>query len=433
MVDSRISSVTEDHTERRKRVRPRSQIKQDVSPNEAKRRRTQVRLAQRAYRSRKEAELQALKARVHELEMLVERMNETFLSFTDDLMKSDVLSTYPDVARRLHQTIAQSLSLANRAVLVAEDDAEPTNAETNVPDTKANAGVVDATEQDVANANDTYDVANVPLPDILEFAVRDGREDSSQYPAQITQQSNLAVPEIPTQATPLYSTPLFLNSPSSTYSPEGASFAHRLYRACAEQGHQCLTNPSYQLEELTYKFRLPLKVFTLQDIRARFDEFLSGGHHGTVMELNIPFISIGGAGTHFKHNQRSYDADNVSFQPSIIQVAAERVDPDMRGDWFDCYDVEGYLEKCRIIPVRGLALAKMRVPAALPGLERGLRNQRVSGPSTSQQFGNQKIIDETILIECKSPLGRPLNYSQLWAFRKLISVDSAKNLLRVSR
>ncbi|KAF4222004.1 hypothetical protein CNMCM5878_007556 [Aspergillus fumigatiaffinis] len=397
MADSRISSVAEDHTERRKKGRSKSQTRQDVSPN---RRRTQIRLAQRAYRSRKEAELQALRARVRELDMLVERMNETFLSFTDDLMKSGVLLTYPDVARRLHQTIAQSLSLTNRAVSVVEDVAEPPIAETNAPEAKANAGVVDATEQDVANANDTFDVANIPLPDILEFAVRAQRQASSQYPAQTSQQSNLTVLEIPTQTTPLYSTPLFWNTPSSsTYSLEGASFAHRLYRACVEQGHRCLTNPPYQLEELTYKFRLPLTVFTLHNIRAHFEESLSGGHHGTLMELNIPFFSIGGAGTHFKHNQRSYDADNGSFQPSIIQVATERVDPDMRGDWFDCYDVEGYLEKCRVVPVRRLARAKMTVPAALPDLERGRRKQHVSGPSTSQQFGHQKIIDETILIE----------------------------------
>jgi hypothetical protein len=283
---------------------------------------------------------------------------------------------------------------------VVEDVAEPPIAETNAPEAKANADVVDATEQDVANANDTFDVANIPLPDILEFAVRAQRQASSQYPAQTSQQSNFTVLEIPTQTTPLYSTPLFWNTPSSsTYSLEGASFAHRLYRACVEQGHRCLTNPPYRLEELTYKFRLPLTVFTLHNIRAHFEESLSGGHHGTLMELNIPFFSIGGAGTHFKHNQRSYDADNGSFQPSIIQVATERVDPDMRGDWFDCYDVEGYLEKCRVVPVRRLARAKMTVPASLPGLERGRRKQHVSGPSTSQQFGHQKIIDETILIE----------------------------------
>ncbi|KAL4892944.1 hypothetical protein BDV59DRAFT_202303 [Aspergillus ambiguus] len=372
---------------------------------EAKRRRTQVRLAQRAYRSRKETELQALKTHVNELEMLIERMNETFVSFTDDLMKSEVLLRYPDVARRLHQTIAQSLSLTNRAVSLAGNDADPPNTESNVPETKANASVVDATEQDVADINDTYDIANVSLPDIQEFAVPAQREDSGQYPAQVAQQSNFTEPGISTQAIPLYSTPLLL--PSSTYSLEGANFAHRLYRACIEQGHRCLTNPSNRLEELMYKFRLPLKVFTLHDIREHFEGFLSGGHHGALMELNIPFMSIGGAGTHFKHNQRSYVAETVSLQPSIIQVATERVEPDMRGDWFDCYDVEGYLEKSRIVPVQGLALAKMAFPAAHPGLERGLRNQRLSGQSTSQQFGNQKIIDETTLIERKSPLGRP--------------------------
>lgn len=121
--------------------------------------------------------------------------------------------------------------------------------------------------------------------------------------------------------------------------------------------------------------------------------------------MNIPFMSIGGAGTHFRHNHRSYIIDNASFQPNTIQVGREHVDPDMRGDWFDCYDVEGYLEKCRIVPIQRPALVeRLTFPAALPGLEYGLRNQRISDPNTLQQFGNQKIIDETILIECK-PLG----------------------------
>ncbi|KAB8227699.1 bZIP transcription factor [Aspergillus alliaceus] len=400
MVDSRTPSPDECHTGRRKRGRPKSQIRQDMSPN---RRRTQVRLAQRAYRSRKEAELQALKTQVHELEMLVEQMNATFLSFTDDLIKSGVLSTCPDVALRLHQTIAQSLSFANRVVSVAADDADPLDTEGNAVETRARGGVVDTTEGDVANANDNlYDVAEIPLPDIQELAVQAQREDSSQDPFAVTPKHDIAVPEIPTQATSLYPTPLFFNTPlSGTHILERASFAHRLYRACVERGYQCLTNPSHQLEELeelAYKFRLPMKLFPLQHIRAHFEKFLSDGYHGALMELNVPFISIGGAGTHFQHQQRSYLTDNASFQPSMIQVATERVDPDMRGDWFDCYDVEGYLEKCRIVPVRGLPLAKMTLPT-LPGLKRALRHQQTSSLSTSQQSENPKIIDETTLIE----------------------------------
>ncbi|KAL5358835.1 hypothetical protein BJX96DRAFT_183363 [Aspergillus floccosus] len=374
MGDSRTPSPDECHTGQRKRGRPKSQIRQDMSPN---RRKTQVRLAQRAYRSRKEAELQALKSRVHELETLIERMNVTFLSFTDDLIRSGVLSTCPDVTRRLHQTIAQSLSFANRVVSGAADDADPINTERYVLETRASGAVVDATEGDVANANDTYDVARIPLPDIHELAVQAQGEDSSQELFAVTQKYDLAAPEIPTQATSLYSTPLFLNIPlSSAHTLERAGFARRLYRACVEQGHQCLTNPSHQLDELAYKFRLPMRLFPLQHIKAHFEEFLSGKSHGALMELNVPFISIGGAGTHFQHQQRSYVADNTSFQPSMIQVATERVDPDMRGDWFDCYDVEGYLENCRIVPVRSLSLA-----------------------TTSQQSENQKIIDETTLIQ----------------------------------
>ncbi|GKZ61510.1 hypothetical protein AnigIFM49718_008228 [Aspergillus niger] len=373
-----------------------------MSPNKAKRRRTQVRLAQRAYRSRKEAELQALKTRAHELEMLIERMNEKFISFTDDLIKSGMLSKRPDVAWGLHQTIAQSLFLANQVVSVAADDADPLDVERNVPETRASGADIDATEGDIYNANDTYDYARIPLPDIQELTAQVRREDSSQDPFAVTQGYDPAVPEIPIQATRPCPTPLSLNSPlPNTHTLERASFARRLYRACVEQGHQCLTNPSHHFEELAYKFRLSMKLFPLQHIIAHFEEFLSGRHHEAIMELNVPFISIGGAGTHFQHQQRSYLADNTSFQPSVIQVAAEQVDPDMRGDWFDCYDVEGYLEECRIVPVRGLPLAKMKFPT-FPGLERDRSHQQISGLNAPQHSGSQKIIDEITLIQRKS-------------------------------
>lgn len=308
-------------------------------------------------------------------------MNVTFLSFTDDLIKSGVLSTCPDVTQRLHQTIAQSLSFANRVVSMAADDAEPLDTERNVLETRSSEGVVDATEGDVADTNDTYNFANISLPNIHELAVQAQTEDSSQDLFAVTGKHDLAVPEIPTQATHLYSSPLVLNIPlRSIHTVEQASFARRLYRACVEQGHQCLTNASHQLDELEYRFRLPMKLFPLQHIKAHFEEFLRGRSHGALMELNVPFISIGGAGTHFQHQQRSYVAGSTSLQPSMIQVATERVDPDMRGDWFDCYDVEGYLEKCGIAPVRSLSVA-----------------------NASQQSDNQKIIDETTLIQRKSP------------------------------
>ncbi|OJJ05322.1 hypothetical protein ASPVEDRAFT_44813 [Aspergillus versicolor CBS 583.65] len=354
MAEARIALTPEDDTGRRKRGRPKRATREDTSPN---RRRTQIRLAQRAYRSRRETEMQALRTRVDELESLLEQMNETFLSFTDDLIKSGALSTRPAVARRLHQTIAQSLSLTNEAVLVA-DDANPSTAEINALET-------------TAPANDTCEAGNVPIADSQ-------REDSIHYTSSVAPRYAFAVPDVPAQVTSLYPSPLFLNSqPYSTSSLESVSFADRLYRACIEQGHHCLTNPSSQLEELMYKFRLPLTVLPLHNIRAHFEEFLNGGYHGALVAMSIPFISIGGAGTHFKHSQRSYAVEDAWFQPSMMQATTGRVDSDMRGDWFDCYDVEGYLDNCGIVPVRSLA----------------------GGRSIPQQMGNKKIIDETILIQ----------------------------------
>lgn len=176
------------------------------------------------------------------------------------------------------------------------------------------------------------------------------------------------VNDIPFQNVP--HPPLLNPQTAGTLQPYKETFARRLYRACVEQGYRCLTDPSTEPETLARIFRLPLTMVTRQYIVAHFEFFLRYGSHGSLGELDIPFISIGGAGTHFKHDQRSYISDGSAPESGVTELGADQIGHEMQGEWFDCYDVEGYLKSARVVPARRLSRGR-------------------------------GVVDESLLIECK--------------------------------
>ncbi|KAK5171208.1 uncharacterized protein LTR77_004352 [Saxophila tyrrhenica] len=93
----------------RKRGRPRVD-KQDESA--ADRRRTQIRMAQRAYRQRKESTLEELRKRVSELTKTIEVMNNTFNVCSDRLYASsltqDQMLDLNEVATKFEQLVGEA-------------------------------------------------------------------------------------------------------------------------------------------------------------------------------------------------------------------------------------------------------------------------------------------------------------------------------------
>lgn len=101
---------------RKQRGRPRLDTKDE---NAADRRRTQIRLAQRAYRLRKETTISSLRNRVNELETAIDGMQTTFLELHDSAMSC--LSKNPDVSSagfgsNLKQLTEKFLGLAKEAL-----------------------------------------------------------------------------------------------------------------------------------------------------------------------------------------------------------------------------------------------------------------------------------------------------------------------------
>ncbi|KAH0559870.1 hypothetical protein GP486_003618, partial [Trichoglossum hirsutum] len=93
-------------TSKKARGRPRVDT---ADATAADRRRTQIRLAQRAYRLRKETTISTLKERLSELQSAIEDMSKSFLKFNDNAMSSGIAQMRPDLARDLKETAEQVL------------------------------------------------------------------------------------------------------------------------------------------------------------------------------------------------------------------------------------------------------------------------------------------------------------------------------------
>ncbi|KAF2112040.1 hypothetical protein BDV96DRAFT_167888 [Lophiotrema nucula] len=91
----------------------------------ADRRRTQIRLAQRAYRQRKETTISSLKQQNASLQSIIEQMNKSFLRFNDSALKSGLLQLNPTLAQELKHVTETFVTLAkNAAAESGQDDDE---------------------------------------------------------------------------------------------------------------------------------------------------------------------------------------------------------------------------------------------------------------------------------------------------------------------
>lgn len=170
-----------------------------------------------------------------------------------------------------------------------------------------------------------------------------------------------------------YSTPLPTTSlsPASTYSYQESTFARRLTRTTLEAAVLLLSSPHIHPAILQYIFKLSLPYLTLEDIKTKFKSIIS---RGVVEDLDwyaTPFLHLGGAGTHYRRRDADGRLIPLKNTWTIRQIGPldrrlirlESVDDGkihdlqgvdltgFEGEWFDAYDVQGYLEEqyyCRL-------------------------------------------------------------------------------------
>ncbi|KAK2801853.1 hypothetical protein FQN50_007598 [Emmonsiellopsis sp. PD_5] len=426
---TRPSPSEEDAAKRRGRPRLNTRDK-----TAAERRRTQIRLAQRAYRLRKEATISDLNQRVVELEETIDEMSKSFLAFNDEAMSSGLLSAQPEFAEHLRRVTERFLSLAKDASSSSSDhedgnleivdhrhetpetylSRQSTSANLHVPDrgnmtfgyevtsyrNRAASGM-DVTSQD--NQAMFY----TPRPTVPTSSYGIGQNQDWMFvdpsPPSTTTIADPNIAYLPQVLPPL-------NTPSPyTFSFQEPAFARRLHRTCLGAGYHLLRNSSANSQVLTRAFRLALHYSSRKQLIQNFRLLLLRSPTDTLEFWEKPFFSIGGAGTHYPRHDHE---GRITYPPNMLSTERVLGNPlirtsetpyqgksleeiieelGFRGQWFDSNDVDGYLRSKGIVIENNSAIVQIPPTFAHPASTRNAYQQ-----SAPFELGNPAPAPTTI-------------------------------------
>ncbi|KAE8383444.1 hypothetical protein BDV26DRAFT_139537 [Aspergillus bertholletiae] len=321
-------SVAQDSRLHQKHVRTRpdpSGSQHGNSDDLRERRRKQIRLAQRAYRSRQNDRLMSAERRIKELEAAVQNISDTVITLSDKLLQSELLSRESDCISQLHDAIQTCLSLVQNVPAQKEDERLALSGPQNTTDT-AVAGWFECK-------------TTVPLSEAEMVALPE--RDKSPNPSselRSTIPRSLGQPEIYTQ---IPSVPVSM-------------FIEQLQVTCIYQGYLSLSNPSYSLDDLQRPFCLLLDIMDRERIAAFFEASLHARVSKTCLKgwEDVPFFSLGGAGTYHAKQSATPQSRPVYrcryHQPcDMIEDPLSNVSSHLRneleGQWFDMQDLEAFL------------------------------------------------------------------------------------------
>ncbi|KAJ6031307.1 hypothetical protein N7540_002039 [Penicillium herquei] len=332
----------------RKRGRPRLETAKDAAAIEE--RRMQIRRAQRTYRQKKETTIQTLRSRVESLEQTLQ--NISGLLDTSDDSEASGLGSHPHDHAHTKQLI---LAEINKARSFSGDN---TDSET--------------------------------FRDIFGYSVSRNQYEKDKQPSPgRDQRKHHAYPRARSPS-PLLNR-LFPTTTIYTYSNQESDLSRRLQRFCLEHTYRWLTDPRSDPLRLSRIFGLVPCIHDMPGICRSFRRVMHSEIGSPLEEVSKqPFYTLGGAGTHFPRSTedgepiypenirrpgkilrrmarilrrgsiRDWDEDwSGNAEPESdeeLQAAEKSMSQrdrlrtlDLEGDWFDCRDVQGYLEQQGIV------------------------------------------------------------------------------------
>ncbi|TGO20333.1 hypothetical protein BPAE_0309g00100 [Botrytis paeoniae] len=381
----------DDEARKKARGRPRVDTKDETA---ADRRRTQIRMAQRAYRHRKETTISSLEKQVQELRGTNEEMNNIFINLYDFAISRGLLQREPEFGQQLQSTTQKFLALAKQNAgdenLRHEGDSpvnttheshgeakyyltnqnaqgppplillsdEPTTTETINPWGGYTVSKDTSSEQEESHIE--YNQNNTEEPRQYEIISR-ATEDNASFPFDSTsiQQYRVEIPS-PTSNDFLQSFYPHAEVPlPTTHSYFELSFARRVHRATMEQGYKLLTMPNPPQRLFEKVFGYCLKYETKEECIARFKRVTNNSSKESLQEWRYPLVHLGGSGTYYPNQDPDTDNDlmpkfRTGFSmgpfPTTFTPLLENISSDMKctlpgfeGEFFDSNDVEGYL------------------------------------------------------------------------------------------
>ncbi|KAF9887250.1 hypothetical protein FE257_010378 [Aspergillus nanangensis] len=324
----RKASVSPDRT--KKRGRPRI-----ASAND---RRTQVRVAQRAYRLKKETMFRDMEERLAELEASMTNMSDSLSSFYQMAIQSDLHITHPGLFGRLVQTVRDVTAMTSSTTAACPEDS-----------LGGNRGP-QAISLNPSSDRPTFGYVVDSTPNVNYAAY-------SRASTSATRSSSPAC---------IYDLPSRVHRPlpghtNFSFSFNESSFSRRLHRFCLEHIYRLIMDPRSDPKEVYRVFRL-MPCIKYKDRMIPYLKCLVwAGPNEDLETPAVPFYCIGGAGTHYPHTEDGSPVypENMRLPRKILgtlpkEISEEQETPEgqrhellkihgLDGVWLDCRDVEGFL------------------------------------------------------------------------------------------
>ncbi|KAJ9144112.1 AP-1-like transcription factor [Pleurostoma richardsiae] len=334
----------EEEEKKRARGRPRLDTKDETA---ADRRRTQIRLAQRAYRNRKENAIQTLEKKVLELKETNEEMSNAFMKLHDFALSQGLLERVPEFGRQLRATTERFLTLARKSSEDSgskDDDQagtpEPDLVEQSIQSSDApvpSRGGGETPSPEVSTRTSPEQVATDVATQALYGGFVVSHETQSLTSSKLAQSSFLppfSAPPPASHATDyeIVTLPTFDNasfpfsvdantattsfgdifgqdpphlSPYSslalpdTHSYGETTFGRRLQRVALERGLQLIDMPTPPRETFARVFGFCILFEPVDKIKARLRAGIDKAKTESMHYWQHPFLGLGGAGSHF--------------------------------------------------------------------------------------------------------------------------------------
>ncbi|KAH8668248.1 hypothetical protein BGZ60DRAFT_408909 [Tricladium varicosporioides] len=319
-------------------------------------RRLQLREAQKRYRQKKEASIESYKTRVSELEERLKKVTEVYYNCHVNAKSTGLGITHPEVFGKLEEM----RELLEPELGVLRPELRSRQAMRNDhPDEDA---LLEQEEGNEGNSSTVFSPFGYQVP---KYPPLQNSDDSLDPEHTRTKDVTADCTEI-TLSPGLRDTQRLLGgSVPFSYSFHETTFYRRIHRYCLEHAYRLFSDSRSDPATIFKLFRLVPCIRYKEKMLPYFKRLVQGGTRDTLELPKLPFYCIGGAGSHYPHRDSEgnpVELSNARMPKRILGIVpnsdGRRLREDTQrhlemfgldGEWFDCQDVEGYLEEKGVI------------------------------------------------------------------------------------
>lgn len=364
---------------KRTRGRPRLETK-DQTPTE--RRRTQIRLAQRAYRNRKENAITDLQAKINDLKDVNSEINNAYRNLFDFASQSGLLSQAPEFGQQLQRL----QTLVDRTQKESPKTSDLGSPEENADDDLQEVDEVEELPQfndDPVSSSQGESQTSQQQQQLWgglmvshEPQIQQGPSGSaSNFQHQAHEYEVITAPTLENASFPpnLAIDMNFMNPADSSWAqhpwnrltgPRTMSFnewtfARRLHRHASERAGALINMPNPPPAKFSRVFGFVMLFETIEEIRTRTAATIRRIHDEPLSYWEHPFHRLGGSGTHYAgqpsslSGSSSYESSGYAMGPfnerttrvrDTLLGASQYINmTGWEGTWYDSGEVETYL------------------------------------------------------------------------------------------